>query len=97
MALSGEKSKYLNVITAKMKEDYKIKAGKRTLIPGFFDGEFFKPCEKFAPGMVSPLAVANAYIIVDEACGFLACGSNIKIIPTRFSFTSKEKVDLVSK
>ncbi len=97
LALSGEKSKYLNVITAKMKEDYKIKAGKRTLIPGFFDGEFFKPCEKFAPGMVSPLAVANAYIIIDETCGFLACGSSIKVLPTRFSFTSKERVDLVSR
>ena len=97
LALSGEKSKYLNTITAKMKEDYKIKAGKRTLIPGLFDGEFFKPCEKFAPGMVSPLAVANAYIIVDEACGFLACGSSIKVIPTRFSFTSKERIDLITK
>jgi molybdopterin molybdotransferase len=96
LALSGERSKYLNAIVAKMKEDYKIKAGRRTLIPGHFDGEFFNPCEKFAPGMVSPLAASNSYIMVDETCGFLACGSSVKVIPTRFSFTTKERVDLVS-
>ncbi|MFA6192251.1 MAG: molybdopterin molybdotransferase MoeA [Sulfurimonas sp.] len=96
-ALSGESSKYLNVITAKMKEDYKIKAGTRTLIPGYFDGAFFKPCEKFAPGMVSPLAISNCYIMVDEICAFLGCESSVKIIPTRFSFRSQERVDLVSK
>ncbi len=97
LALSGEKNKYLSTITTKMGEDLKIKAGKRTLIPGFFDGEFFKACDKFAPGMISPLAISNAYIMVDEACGFLACGSSVKIMPTRFSFTSKERVDLVTK
>ncbi len=96
-ALSGESSKYLNVITAKMKEDYRVKAGIRTLIPGSFDGVFFKPCEKFAPGMVSPLAISNCYIMVDETCSFLACESSVKIIPTRFSFRSQERVDLVSK
>lgn len=97
LALSGDSSKYLNVISSKMKADYKIKAGKRSLIPGYFDGEFFIACDKFAPGMVSPLANSNAYIIIDEACTTFPCENCVKIIPTRFSFTSKNKVDLVSK
>ncbi|MFA6138564.1 MAG: molybdopterin molybdotransferase MoeA [Sulfurimonas sp.] len=95
-ALSGESSKYLNVITAKMKEDYRVRAGTRTLIPGYFDGEFFKPCEKFAPGMVSPLAISNCYIMVNETCTFLAGESSVKIIPTRFSFRSQERISLVT-
>lgn len=96
LALSGDTSKYLNTISAKIKEDYKLRAGKRTLVPGYFDGEYFTPCDKFSPGMISPLATSNAYIMLDKACDFLACGSCVKIISTKFSFTSKERLTLVS-
>jgi len=96
LALSGIESKYLNTLKVKMKNDYKFKKGRRSLIPGYFDGEFFEPCDKFAPGMVSPLANSNAYIITDEACGFFEANSQIKIIPISFSFTSDAKTDLVS-
>jgi molybdopterin molybdotransferase len=97
LGLSGEDTKYLNSITAKMKEDYKLKKGRRTLVPGYFDGKSFLACDKFAPGMVSPLATSNAFIMVDETVGFLPCGSEVKIIPTRFDFNSKDMLDLVSK
>lgn len=96
LALSGDTSKYLNTIKTKMKNSYKIRKGRRSLIPGFFDGEFFTPCEKFAPGMVSPLATSNSYIMVSEECAGFEASSEVKVIPTRFSFTSKDKVDLVS-
>ena len=96
LALSGENEKYINTIKAKMKINYKLKAGRRTLVPGFFDGEFFTPHAKFAPGMVSPLATSNSYIMVDENCGFLACGKEVKVISTRFEFSSKEKVSLIT-
>jgi molybdopterin molybdotransferase len=94
--LSGEKTKYLNTITTKMKDDYKLKAGRRTLVPGWFDGESFSPCKKFAPGMVNPLGISNSFIMVDESCGFIAENSEVKILPTRFDFNSKIQVDLVS-
>ena len=97
LGLSGEDTKYLNVIKAKMKNDYKLKAGRRTLVPGWFDGESFEPCDKFAPGMVSPLASSNSFIMVDESIGFLACGNDVKIIPTRFEFNSKTSQNLISK
>ena len=96
MALSGENDKYLNVIDTKMASDYELKKGRRTLIPGLFNGSSFEPYKKFAPGMISPLATSNAYIIVDEDCGFIEKDSDIKIIPTRFSFTSKKSINLVS-
>jgi len=97
LALSGDNSKYLNTISSKMKADYKFRAGKKTLVPGNYDGEFFLACDKFAPGMVSPLATSNSYIIIDETCSNLASGDCVKVIPTKFSFTSKKKVDLVTK
>jgi len=96
LAMSGDRSRYLNTIKAKMKNDFKLKAGRRTLVPGFFDGEYFDECKNFAPGMVSPLASSNSYIIIDESCGFLKKSSEVNIIPTNFSFTTKEQKSLVS-
>ena len=96
LALSGATSKYLNPIKAKMKDTYKLRKGKRTLVPGFFDGEFFIHCAKFAPGMVSPLAHANAYIMIDEECEVLDINAIVNIIPTRFTFTKEVITDLRS-
>jgi len=95
-ALSGDVSKYLSTIKTKMKVDYKLKKGRRSLVPGYFDGETFNPCEKFAPGMVSPLANSNAYIMISENCSMLNSGDEVKVIPTRFIFTSCKNPDLVS-
>jgi len=97
LALSGTKEKYLGAIETKMEKEYKIKKGRRTLIPGYFDGASFMACEKFAPGMVSPLAKSNGFIMVDEACETLACGASVKVIPTRFSFTRESRGDLVTR
>jgi len=96
LALSGDKSKFINPINAKIKNDYKLRAGRRTLVPGYFDGEYFEVCNHFAPGMVSPLANANSYIMISEECGFLEARSSVKIISTQFNFTSKELKSLVT-
>lgn len=96
MALSGASSKYLATIQAKMKNNYPLRKGRRSLVPGFFDGEFFKPCDKFAPGMVSPLATSNAYIMISEECESIRANESIKIIPTRFPFTCENQVSLIS-
>jgi len=95
-ALSGASSKFIKPIVAKMKSDYKLRAGRRAIIPGVFDGEYFVVCEHFAPGMVSPLAYANSYIIINEECGFLAAKAEVKIISTKFSFTSSHLVSLAT-
>lgn len=96
LAMSANEDKYLSVIQTKMADDYKLKKGRRTLVPGFFDGSSFLPYKKFAPGMISPLANSNSYIIIDESCDFLEKGTLVKILPTRFSFTSNKSVSLVS-
>ena len=95
-ALSGATAKFIKPIHAKMKHDYKLKAGRRAIVPGVFDGEYFVVCEHFAPGMVSPLAYANSYIIISEECGFLEAEKEVKIISTKFSFTSSHLVSLAT-
>lgn len=95
-AMSGAKAKFINTIDAKMKSDYKLRAGRRSLVPGSFDGEYFTPCEHFAPGMVSPLAYANAFIMVDESCGIIPTDAKVKIMSTKFDFTSDTPKNLIS-
>jgi len=95
-ALSGAKKKFINTINAKIKSNYKLRAGRRTLLPGYFDGEYFTICEHFAPGMVSPLALANGFIMVDEECSLITEGSVVKVISTKFSFVSNEFKSLVT-
>jgi molybdopterin molybdotransferase len=95
-ALSGESAKYTNTIKAKLKNDYKIKAGRRTLVPGVFDGEFFTPCENFAPGMVKPLSLSNSFIMIDENSSNLKANQIVNTISTRFNFKSKEAINLIS-
>lgn len=97
LCLSGDEEKYLGFIETKMEAEYRIKSGRRSLIPGFFNGIDFTPYENFSPGMISPLAICNAFIIVEDDCEVLEKGSTVKIIPTRFSFNSKEAVDLINK
>ena len=95
-ALSGAKSKFINTIDAKMKTEYKLRAGRRSLVPGYFDGSHFTACEHFAPGMISPLAEANAYIMLSEECSYVAEEASVKVISTKFSFTTTGIKSLVT-
>lgn len=96
LALSGDRAKYITPIETKMAEDYSMKSGKNAVIPGLFDGTSFKPYGKIFPGMVMPLALSNAFIIVDKKCEMLKKDSIVKIISTRFSFNSKEQKKLLN-
>jgi len=96
-ALSAVKEKYLSTINAKLKLPYTSRPGRNTLVPGYFDGESFLVCDKYAPGMVSPLAKGNALIFVDAEVSELEAGAAVKVIPTRFSFNSAEQKSLFTK
>ena len=95
-AMSGAKAKFINPVTAKMKNDVKLRARRRTVIPGYFDGEYFTVCEQYSPGMISPLAQANAFIITDENCAEIPQETEVKTISTKFSFCAKEFQSLSS-
>jgi len=94
--LRGTSSPFQNTVAAKMQHGFTLRPGRRTLLPGFYDGEQFTVCEKFAPGMISPLAVSNGFIMVDDVCEGLETGETVRVIPTRFVWRSKNAVPLVS-
>ncbi len=93
-ALSGVTEKHIAPIHAKLALDYTSRPGRNTLVPGRFDGEFFTICDKYAPGMVSPLATGNAMIFVGSDVSELKAGSEVKVISTRFSFNADEEKSL---
>lgn len=94
--LSGTAAPYHNAIHARMSHAHPIRPGRRTLLPGYFDGNAFRVCDKFAPGMITPLASSNGFIMIDETCSGLEKGETVKFIPTRFAWRSGETVSLVS-
>lgn len=96
LALSGRSDKYLSTLTTQMKEPFKMKKGRRSLIPGWFDGSSFMPCKQFGPGMVLPLSTANAYMMVDASVEGFEKGSRVKIIPTRWCMSSAEQNSLIT-
>lgn len=95
LALSGVSEKYLKGIDTKMKSEYKLKKSSISLVPGTFDGSSFEPCKKFAPGMVSPLAISNSYIMVNEGVEVLKKDEKVKVVPINFSFTTSEQESLL--
>ncbi len=95
-AISGANAKYINTITAKSKQNMKLKKGRRSLIPGYFDGSHFSACEHYAPGMISPLANANAFIVVDENREEILEEESLQLISTKFDFTSELQNSLIS-
>lgn len=94
--LSGTSAPYQNTLAATMTHDHRMRPGRRTLLPGFFDGSRFRVCSKFAPGMISPLAASNGFIMVDETCDGLKQSQTVRFIPTRFEWRSKTAVNLIS-
>ncbi len=96
LALSGRADKYLSTLTTKISEPFKMKKGRRSLIPGWFDGASFTPSEKFGPGMVLPLSRANAYMMVDASVEGFEKDAVIKIIPTRWCMSSEKQSSLIT-
>ncbi len=95
-ALSGNRAKYLGVLHVNLDAEFTCKPGRRALIPGYYNGSTFRPCSKFAPGMVSPLATSNAFMMIDERVSHLAAHTRVKIIPTHFRLYCETMSDLVT-
>jgi molybdopterin molybdotransferase len=85
-AMSGANEKFIRPITAKMKKDLQLRGGRDSIIPGVWDGEFFTPSKNFAPGMISPLANANSFMVVSKTCKSLLQNTPVKIVSTKFAF-----------
>jgi len=94
--LSGKSSIYRKPIIAKLKNELKIRAGRDTIIAGFYDGQEFEVSQKRSPGMVSPLARANAFIVLSSSVERVVSGADVKIMPLAFEFSSKTRESLLT-
>lgn len=94
--LLGSKNIHQNFILGKIKNSFFTKKGKTTIIPGFFDGEFFEVSQKRSPGMVSVLSTCNSMIVIDDEVETLKKDSLIKILPINWKFFSDIKKDFLT-
>lgn len=94
--LLGSKNIYHNFIFAKMAEDFKTKKGRITVLPGFFDGEYFNISQKRSPGMVSTLSTSNSIIIINDDVEKINKNSIIKILPINWKFFTDNKKDFLT-
>ncbi|MCK5293291.1 MAG: molybdopterin molybdotransferase MoeA [Arcobacteraceae bacterium] len=91
--LTGNKDVFHNTIHTKMKSDFFNKKGRTTIVPGFFDGEYFEASEKRMPGMVGVLHNCNSIIILDKHTDRIKKGTTIKIVPINWKFFTNNKKD----
>ena len=94
--LIGSNEIYHNYINAKIDRDLNNKAGRITIIPGFFDGEYFSVAKKRSPGMVSTLSLCNSLIVLDENVSLLKKDANVKILPIDWKFFTQNYKDFLS-
>jgi len=84
--LSGSKNIYHNTLLAKMGEKLDNKKGRTTIIPGFFDGEFFTASLKRAAGMVGVLHKCNAIMVLNKQNEKIEKDALVKILPINWKF-----------
>lgn len=89
--LRGSNQLYHNTQKAIICEDLHNKKGRITLIPGFYDGEYFTPTQKRSPGMVNVLNHCNCMIALDKDVELLKKDQTVKILPINWSFFTKNK------
>lgn len=94
--LIGSNEIHHNFINAKMGEDFKNKKGRITIIPGYFDGEYFTSAQKRSPGMVSTLSNCNSLIVLDEEVSNINKESLVKILPINWKFFTKNQKEFLT-
>ena len=94
--LTGNKNIYHKPLYTKMKTTLQNKKGRITLIPGFFDGEFFEASQKRSPGMVGVLHNCNSILVLDKDTEIVEKNSSIKILPINWKFFTNSHKNFVN-
>jgi len=95
--LSGNRASHLGTIQAVSKEKLSIKAGRVTVIPGFWDGESFTGTRKRSPGMISPLIQSNAMLILGQNSEGFEAGESMKILSLHAVHSSYENKSIINE
>ena len=79
--LQGTNKPNLKSIKAKISKDFSKNKPVSTVVPGFFDGEYFKVAKKYGPNMVNVLNHCNGFIIVDENIEQIKKDDMVDVLP----------------
>jgi molybdopterin molybdotransferase len=93
LKLSGTESFYHPLITTKMAKEYKIRAGKNSVILGTWNGSTFTPISNQKPGMVSPMALADGMIVTTKEIALLEKDREVQMIPIKIDIQSDKEED----
>ena len=85
--LSGARNFYHGLISTKMRQEYRFKAGKTSVILGEWDGDSFLPLSNQKPGMVSPIEKADGMIVTSTKVDLLEKNQRVKMIPIKLDFS----------
>ncbi len=95
--LNNSKDLHQAYIYGKLKTSLEVKGGRITVLPGYFDGEYFTISNKRSPGMVSTLASCNCMIIINEDISFIKENAKVKILPISWLFFKEKEVDFITR
>ena len=95
--LSGTKSFYHALITTKMRDDYKMRAGKNAVILGEWNGATFSPIKNQKSGMVSPMSLADGMIVTTKEVDYLEKDKMVKMIPIKLDLQSEKEEEFFIK
>jgi len=94
--LSGISTLYHKSIKTKISSDFTKNRAVNTVIPGYFDGEYFNIAKQFSPNMVNVLNHCNGFIVVSKDKNSLKKDDYIKFLPINFDFYSEDFEDFLS-
>jgi len=94
--MSGRADHRHGVFTTVLAEDLKLKGGKTTALLGMFDGKAFTPLHDQKPGMVSPMQKANGIILLTPDVTELPKGTEVRMLPISWEFSSEIQEALFS-
>ena len=93
LKLSGTRAFYHPLITTKMRDDHKFRAGKYTVILGEWNGDSFAPISNQKPGMVSPIERADGMILTMPSVNSLSKDQIVKMIPIKVDLQNDKEED----
>jgi molybdopterin molybdotransferase len=94
--MSGRVDHHHGVFTTVLAEDLKLKGGKTTALLGMFDGKAFTPLHDQKPGMVSPMQEADGIILLTPDVTVLSKGTEVRMLPINWEFSSGTQEALFS-
>jgi molybdopterin molybdotransferase len=97
LQLSGDRNRRIKTVECEILEGLEVKAGKFSVILGYYDGAVFRPLKKRSPGMVTPLLESNGFIILHKSVSKLERESFVRFIPTKFHWASDFEEQLITQ